>query len=111
MRIACQELEAWYFGEPDALAEAFGDETLRRIGAKARYRDPDAIERPSAALEQLVPDLPESLRRTANGTPSLPGKEQVAELPGADRGDPSSGCAHSRTCDVNRSEPADGDEN
>lgn len=42
VRIACQELEAWYFGEPDAMAEAFADDRLRRIGSKALYREPDA---------------------------------------------------------------------
>ena len=29
VRIVCEELEAWYLGEPDALAEAFDDEKLR----------------------------------------------------------------------------------
>lgn len=57
VRIACQELEAWYLGEPDALADEFGNERLRDIGAKARFRDPDAVVRPSAALEKLVPEF------------------------------------------------------
>jgi hypothetical protein len=57
VRIACQELEAWYFGAPDALADAFGDEQLRGIGAKARFRDPDAIVQPAAALTELVPQF------------------------------------------------------
>lgn len=57
VRIACQELEAWYFGEPAALAGAFGIERLRDIGAKARYRDPDAVIRPSAEIESLVPEF------------------------------------------------------
>ncbi|MBI5244422.1 MAG: DUF4276 family protein [Elusimicrobia bacterium] len=57
VRIACQELEAWYLGEPDALAEAFGDETLRGIGAQAIYREPDAVPQPSAELEKLVPEF------------------------------------------------------
>ena len=57
IRIACQELEAWYLGEPDALADEFGNERLRDIGAKARYRDPDAVVRPSADLEDLVPEF------------------------------------------------------
>ena len=57
IRIACQELEAWYLGEPDALADAFGDEALRAIGWRARFRDPDAVLRPSEAVEQLVPEF------------------------------------------------------
>ncbi|WP_419186179.1 DUF4276 family protein [Rohdeia mirabilis] len=55
VRIACQELEAWYLGEPDALADAFEQESLRGIGKKARYRDPDAVARPSDELERLAP--------------------------------------------------------
>lgn len=55
VRIACQELEAWYLGDPVALAEAFGDDKLRRIGGKALYRHPDSVQRPSAELQRLVP--------------------------------------------------------
>ena len=57
VRIACQELEAWNLGEPDALAEEFGKEKLRGIGNKARYRDPDAVVRPSAEIRKLVPEF------------------------------------------------------
>ncbi len=57
VRIACQELEAWYFGAPGALADAFGDERLRGIAEKARFRDPDAIVQPAAALSELVPEF------------------------------------------------------
>ena len=55
VRIVCQELEAWYLGDPDALADAFGRESLRGLGRKARFRDPDAVPRPSEALRTLVP--------------------------------------------------------
>jgi hypothetical protein len=55
VRLACQELEAWYFGAPGAIAEAFGIEGLRRITERARYRDPDAIGKPSRELARLVP--------------------------------------------------------
>lgn len=55
VRIACQELEAWYLGEPDALARAFEDERLGDIGNEARYRDPDAVAQPSDELSRLVP--------------------------------------------------------
>ena len=57
VRIACQELEAWYFGEPAALAEAFGDEDLNKIGNKARYRDPDSIQQPSREITKFVPQF------------------------------------------------------
>ena len=55
IRIACQELEAWYLGEPDALADAFGKEPLRRIGSRAQFRQPDAVPYPADALARLVP--------------------------------------------------------
>jgi hypothetical protein len=57
VRIACQELEAWYFGAPEALAEAFGRDELRSVAAKARFRDPDAVVQPAAALAELVPEF------------------------------------------------------
>ncbi len=56
VRIACQELEAWYLGEPRALAAAFGDDGLRTIDTKARFRDPDSVLRPSVELRTLVPE-------------------------------------------------------
>lgn len=57
VRIVCQELEAWYLGEPYALAEAFRNERLHRIGQRARFRDPDAVRQPSVALNELVPEF------------------------------------------------------
>lgn len=57
VRIACQELEAWYLGEPEALADAYRDDNLRAIGRRARFRDADAVQQPSAALESLVPEF------------------------------------------------------
>jgi hypothetical protein len=55
IRIPCQEMEAWYFGDPDALAAAYADESLGTIARRARFRDPDAIVKPSDALSRLVP--------------------------------------------------------
>ena len=57
VRIACQELEAWYLGEPGALADAFQNEKLRGIGARARYRNPDAVATPSKAIKRLIPEF------------------------------------------------------
>lgn len=57
VRIACQELEAWYLGDADALAEAFEDERLRDLGGKERFRDPDAVVQPARALEDLIPEF------------------------------------------------------
>ncbi len=55
VRIACNELEAWYFGDPRALAEVFDTPGLARIAQQARFRQPDAIVQPSRALAELAP--------------------------------------------------------
>lgn len=55
VRIVCQELEAWYFGDPEAVAAAFEKPALADIGRKARFRDPDTVQKPSVALEELEP--------------------------------------------------------
>lgn len=57
VRIACQELEAWYLGEPDALAMAFENDSLCHIGSKSKYRDPDSVPSPSEELKSLVPEF------------------------------------------------------
>jgi len=57
VRIACQALEAWYLGAPDALAKVFRTESLRGIAAKARFRNPDAVVQPAAALAELIPEF------------------------------------------------------
>jgi len=41
----------------EALAEAFGNAGLRGIGDKARYRDPDAIVKPSKEIVKLIPEF------------------------------------------------------
>jgi hypothetical protein len=57
IRIVCQELESWYFGDPVAMSEAFDNPTLAKIAAGERYRDPDAIAKPSKEILCLVPEF------------------------------------------------------
>jgi hypothetical protein len=57
IRLACQELEAWYFGEPEALAKAYYRQELGKLGQKSRYRDPDSIHKPSNELSRLIPEF------------------------------------------------------
>jgi len=54
VRIACRELEAWYFGDLAALQTAFPKAPIKDFQGKVRYRDPDAIQKPSAELESRV---------------------------------------------------------
>ena len=54
IRIVCQELEAWYLGDPGAMAVAFGDDRLNSISNQARYRDPDTLDHPSRIVTNLV---------------------------------------------------------
>lgn len=80
VRIVCEELEAWYLGDPDALADAFGDERLRGIGRRARFRDPDSVRQPAKAVGELAPEfqkvsgarrMAESMSRERNASHSF----------------------------------------
>ncbi len=55
IRIACQELEAWYLGDAEALAAAFGEPKLLERLRRSRFRNPDALQKPSDELARLVP--------------------------------------------------------
>ena len=94
VRIPCQELEAWYLAEPDALADAFRNESLRGIGSRTRFRRPDQVRHPSRALEGLVPGFQKTsgarlmschVTRLRNRSPSframLEGIERLAATP------------------------------
>ena len=50
-RIVMEELEAWFFGDQDALTAAY-PRIRRRSLSKARYRDPDSI--PGGTWEALA---------------------------------------------------------
>lgn len=57
VRIVCQELEAWYLGAPEALAQAYRQPKLANLAEKAKYREPDKLPKPSADLEKLLPEF------------------------------------------------------
>lgn len=57
VRLACQELEAWYLGDCDALARAFEDDSLVGLAGKAKYANPDSVVRPSEHLQGHVPQF------------------------------------------------------
>lgn len=55
IRIACHELEAWYFGDISALSKAYHKD-LSAIQKKKAYRIPDRMENPKRALQKLLPE-------------------------------------------------------
>lgn len=56
VRIVCQELEAWYFGDCGALSVAYNNEKIRGVVSRAKYRIPDSIMNPSSELARLIPE-------------------------------------------------------
>jgi len=56
VRIACQEMESWYFGDMQALALAYGNPKLSRISAQKKYCVPDEIPTPKEELYRLIPE-------------------------------------------------------
>lgn len=59
VRVVCRELEAWYIGEPQALVRAFphAGERVRRELRRRRFRNPDDVVNPSAAVAEIIPEF------------------------------------------------------
>lgn len=55
VRIACRELEAWYFGDLKAVADAYDMPEIARYGKKRKYRDVDAIHDVKEEFYKIVP--------------------------------------------------------
>lgn len=55
IRIACHEMEAWYFGDLKAVSTAYGKD-LMKYSRKSKYRIPDNIENPKNELKMLIPE-------------------------------------------------------
>jgi len=56
VRVACQELESWYFGDLPALEKAYRGKKLASLAPKSKYRTPDAIPNPKEELRKLIPE-------------------------------------------------------
>lgn len=56
VRIACQEMESWYFGDAKALATAYDKPKLSQISTQKKYRIPDDIPSPKEELYKLLPE-------------------------------------------------------
>lgn len=56
IRIACQEMEAWYFGDPEAVVAAYPNSKFDQWARKKQYRNPDRILSPKEELRRLIPE-------------------------------------------------------
>ena len=56
IRIVCHELEAWYFGDMEAIVTAYGDRRISEIANKKQYRIPDSIPNPKEVLRRILPE-------------------------------------------------------
>ncbi len=54
IRIPCHELEAWYFGDLEAVSKAFNMD-LTKIKKKKKYRVPDDIVNAKVEIKKLLP--------------------------------------------------------
>ena len=54
VRIACRELESWYFGDLAAVGGALGLPNLARYAKQKQYRVPDAIHAPGNELRRIT---------------------------------------------------------
>jgi hypothetical protein len=55
VRVACKELEAFFVGDWQAVAQAFGKPALQQLANKRAYRNPDDLGSPSHELARHIP--------------------------------------------------------
>lgn len=60
IRIVCRELEAWYFGDFNAIQQAFPQFNASQYRNKRKYRNPDEIIKPSNELKKIVKEFSKS---------------------------------------------------
>ena len=61
IRIICRELEAWYFGDLDAVEKAFSSFRASKYKNKRKFRNPDAINKPSDELKRIIRGFSKSI--------------------------------------------------
>lgn len=55
VRIVCKELETFFVGDWNAVANAYDRPTLAKHARTAKYRDPDLLGSPSSEIKRLIP--------------------------------------------------------
>ena len=61
IRIACRELESWYFGDLAAVEQALGISNLIQYQRKSEYREPDMIHSPANELTKITENTYEKI--------------------------------------------------
>lgn len=54
IRIACRELESFYFGNMEAVEKGLQIDNIAKLKTKAKYRNPDRIGNPSEELMKIT---------------------------------------------------------
>lgn len=54
VRIACRELESWYFGDLQAVEQGLDIAGVSMSGDRAKFRIPDAIRNPARELQRVT---------------------------------------------------------
>lgn len=67
VRIACRELEAWYFGDLAAVSKAYG-KNFEGLSRKRKYRVPDGIGNAKDELRKIIPSHQQILGAQLIGT-------------------------------------------
>ncbi len=67
IRLACQELEAWYLGDLEAVAAAFDYAKANSPALRKKFLDPDGWQKPSVELQRLVPNFQKGTGARAMG--------------------------------------------
>lgn len=57
VRIVCQELEAWYLGDPEALIQVFERDAKLMKNKFRGWSHPDQVSAPSRVFEQQLPEF------------------------------------------------------
>ena len=71
IRIACHELESFYFGDLNAVEKGLGVKNLASRQRKAKYRVPDAIVNPCSELEKLTEGAYQHVKGSRSIAPHL----------------------------------------
>lgn len=56
VRIACHELESFYLGDLQAVAQAFEKTNIIKLQNNQKFRNPDNLSNPVQELERLIPE-------------------------------------------------------